>query len=35
MCSHPLLDDLSLSFYFWDVVTRSSFIEGGADYLFL
>ena len=32
MCSHPLVDKLDLSLYFWDVVTRSSCIEGSNDY---
>ena len=31
---HPLIDNLYLLFYFWDVVTRSSCIEGSTEYLF-
>ena len=35
MCLYPILDNLDLSLYFWDVVTRSSCIQGGAEYLLL
>ena len=35
MFLHTILDELYLPLYFFNVVTRSSCIEGGADYLFL
>ena len=35
MCLHPLIDKLYLTFYFWDVVTRSSCMQGSTDYLIL